>query len=418
MTTLLAIGDLHLGRPSVALPSDLGQRSDELGPEVAWKRCVDLAIDRRVDGVLLAGDLVDRSRDFFVAYGQLKKGLERLLDAGIPVIAVAGNHDTHVLPRLAGELPGLNVLGAGGQWQRYQLDDVIVLGWSFHESRVRHSPLKSLKLKPEKGPVVGLLHCDRDRSGSVHAPVSSAELEQAPVDAWLLGHIHQPDQLDVDRPIGYLGSATALRASETGARGPWLFHIGGGAIAADHVALAPLHYEALDIDCSDLPGPEALSERLIGVCRETVSRLQEREMPPTVLGLRVTLSGRHDDAAGMADEAGRLAEETRHWQEAETACFVQTMSCAVLPRIDLRRLASQDDPCALLARRLLALEDPECEEYARLVELGRRTLVPVVRSREFAALGQDLDDSAVAAWLERAGRIALARLLGQRRATR
>ena len=37
------------------------------------------------------------------------------MDAGIAVIAVSGNHDTEVLPRLAREIPELRLLGAGAQ---------------------------------------------------------------------------------------------------------------------------------------------------------------------------------------------------------------------------------------------------------------------------------------------------------------
>ena len=56
MITLLVIGDMHLGRPPTAIPEDLRGQSDALGPQAAWKRAVDVAIDRDVDAVVLAGE--------------------------------------------------------------------------------------------------------------------------------------------------------------------------------------------------------------------------------------------------------------------------------------------------------------------------------------------------------------------------
>jgi hypothetical protein len=85
-----------------------------------------------------------------------------------------------------------------------------------------------------------------------------------------------------------------------------------------------------------------------------------------------------------------------------------------MPRLDLKRLARQTDPCGLLARRLLALQDPEDEEYQRLVRLARESMSPVLGAREFRDLEHEPDDEAIADWLRRAGRLALIRLVAQR----
>lgn len=418
MTTLLAIGDMHLGRPPAAIPEDLRGRRDELGPEVAWSRSVDEAIARKVDAVVFAGDLVDQGRDFFVAYGQLKAGVERLAAAGIRVLAVAGNHDTEVLPRLAAEIGDLELLGAGGQWQARQVDQVTILGWSFPRPQVRISPLEDLPATSREGAaVIGLLHCDLDQADSPHAPVARRDLETAPVDAWLLGHIHRPDNLDEDRPIGYLGSISALRASETGQRGPWLIQVEGKDIAADQLPLAALRYEALEIDCSDLDHAELLGERVLAAARECLRPLAEQDTPPSAVGLRITLTGQSRAAAALADVAAELVADGRSWEEHDIACFIHKIQSAVLPRLDLKRLSRQSDPCGLLARRLLALDSPEDEEYQRLVRLARESMSPILGAREFRALDREPEDAELAEWLRRAGRLALIRLVAQREET-
>ena len=52
---LLAVGDMHLGRVPASLPEALAGDARSLGPEVAWKRCVEAAVEHRVEAVLLAG---------------------------------------------------------------------------------------------------------------------------------------------------------------------------------------------------------------------------------------------------------------------------------------------------------------------------------------------------------------------------
>ena len=418
MTTLLAIGDMHLGRLPAALPDELGSRRQELGPEAAWSRAVAEAIEREVDGVLLAGDVVERHRDFFVAYGELKAGVERLAEAGIEVIAVAGNHDTHVLPRLAEEIDSLHLLGAGGHWQQHRVDEAIIIGWSFPQSRVNFSPLDSFPRLDPKKTLIGLLHCDRDQSDSTYAPVSSADLKEASVHAWLLGHIHQPDPLDEDRPIGYLGSINALRASETGARGPWLIDIEDGKVIATHLPLAPLRFEVLSVDCSELDNTEALSGAILAAARARVIELQHGDYLPDALGLRVELTGQCPISDRLPEAADSLLSEARPWTENTILCFIQRIHTRTVPRLDLDSLARQSDPCGLLARRLLALDDPDSQERQRLINKARAPMEAVAGGREFRELNRSLSDDDIAAELARAGRLALSQLIAQREAGR
>ncbi len=411
MITLLAIGDIHLGRLPAALPDDLRGRQRELGPETAWMRSVSEAVNRKVDAVVLAGDVVERSRDFFVAYGQLKAGVEKLAAAGISVIAVAGNHDTHVLPRLAAEIDSLHLLGEGGYWQQHTINGCIIIGWSFPQTQVRHSPLDSFpKLAPRK-PLIGLLHCDRDQTDSPYAPVSSADLEEAPVAAWLLGHIHQPDDLSGNRPMGYLGSISALRASETGSRGPWLIEVLKKSVSARQIALAPLRYEQLEIDCSELHSTGDLGGLVLTACRQALANMDHQ---PDALGLRVALTGQCAVSGHLPTAAAALLQQARPWNENGVQCFIHRISVHTIPRLDLVSLARQSDPCGLLARRLLALETPDSAEWRRLIDMGRQSLQGVADGREFRDLGRTLSDADIAEKLEGAAQLALSKLISQR----
>jgi len=192
--------------------------------------------------VVLLGDVVDQRNALLEASGPFMRGVELLRAAGIPVVAVVGNHDVEELPRLVDATDGIDLLGRAGTWQslvvqRAGRPAVRLVGWSFPTSRVTTSPLDSLDPRMRAGtwgdgagalPTLGLLHCDLDVPGSHHAPVRRTDLVSVPVDAWLLGHVHKPDALDEDRPVGYLGSVAPLDPGEPGWHGAWLAHCRAG----------------------------------------------------------------------------------------------------------------------------------------------------------------------------------------------
>ena len=111
---ILAIGDVHLGAACSGLPGEIdswGVDPAELTPATALRRAVDFAIEKGVDAALFAGDVVDGDNARFEAMAPLEESVRRLLDKGIGVMAVAGNHDFEALPRLAALIDGVTLLG-------------------------------------------------------------------------------------------------------------------------------------------------------------------------------------------------------------------------------------------------------------------------------------------------------------------
>lgn len=234
---ILCVGDIHLGREPGRVPTGLleerGMRRAELSAAEAWKRTVREALRREVCAVLLAGDVVDSDDGFLSAYAPLAEGVRDLLRAGVAVIAVAGNHDTEVLPRLAEEIDGLRLLGAKGAW-----DDALVeadgapiarvVGWSFPKRHVQQDPLESMPADYAAGrftdgvqvPVIGLVHGELDATGGNYAPLSRKRLESTRYSGWLLGHVHKPHELTGERPLGYLGASPATIPARPARAGP------------------------------------------------------------------------------------------------------------------------------------------------------------------------------------------------------
>lgn len=419
---LLAVGDLHLGRQPARLPDAVRERVPprNLGPAAALDRLVAEATRAGVDAVAFAGDVVEQEDDFFEAFATLRRAVTTLVDNGIAVLGVAGNHDVQVLPRLASEVPGFRLLGADGHWETATLQDadgvcVDILGWSFPRSNAGVNPLAAGLPARANRPTLGLLHCDRDQSRSPHAPVSSQELNAAGLDAWLLGHIHKPDPLGPEKPSGYLGSVTALRASETGPRGPWLYRIGGGGIEdVTQWPLAPLRWEALTVDVTGAAEAGEIPQRILTAGEQFAADLRSQPWQPEALGLRVTLAGRTNLGRAIAQRLERenLSDLPLDGIEA----FVGRWWLDVRPDIDLAILAQRHDPVGLLAQRLRLLDEAATDDADRcaLIERAREHLARNQREAPWRELTPgEPDDEQVIGWLRTGAMNVLDELLAQ-----
>ncbi|MCY4608149.1 MAG: DNA repair exonuclease [bacterium] len=431
--TLLAIGDVHLGTRCSGIPDavmDWGIDPADLTPAATLERCVDLAIDGKVAAVLLAGDVVDSSNARFEAMIPLETCTRRLLDAGIEVIAVAGNHDVEALPRMASMVEGFRLLGAGGTWQTHVVSHhgaavAEIIGWSFGASEVRQSPVADLLRHPlaraSAGiPRIGLLHADLGASGGAYAPVRQAELDDAGCDAWLLGHIHKPSLAGV--PCGYLGSLAGLDPSETGPHGPWLITLlPDGRMEFRQEVLAPVRWEEITVSLDHgLEDADDVADRLLAEAEARCRKLAGEGPLPRVLGLKARLAGSipcHGDvmmrlASGDWTDLGRMIDGT--------AVFYGRIVPALTPVRDLHGVAEGSDPAALLARRLAALE--EGGEAAReLLRQARAELAGVAGETHWAPVDahrhaiDPLADEPLRDMLIRAGRAALDAMLARER---
>ena len=85
--TFLHMADCHLGY------RQYNSRERQNDFTRAYLEIIDVAIDRKVDFVLLAGDLFEKRAIDPLTLVHAINGLERLKEAGIPCLAVEGNHE-------------------------------------------------------------------------------------------------------------------------------------------------------------------------------------------------------------------------------------------------------------------------------------------------------------------------------------
>lgn len=421
---ILCIGDMHLGRRIGHIPAGLGLDARSLSPEEAWRRSVEFALREQVSAVALTGDLVDTDTGFFRSISPLESGIQSLAAAGIPVVAVAGNHDSEVLPRLARQIPELHLLGQSGEWSSYDLSDGAArfVGWSFTRAAARTSPLdgrldKVRALSVEApGPVIGLLHCDRDIPGSVNAPVTSSSLSDPCVDSWLLGHIHAPDSLAVmPRKAGYLGSLSPLDPTETGVHGPWLLTVDGKAITMEHLPLAPIRWDSADVSVTAGTPPEDVENLVADALTKRCMELDQELGAARVFGCRITVNGATRFLAEIRERCVAGAEELV-LRQGDVDCFVDKISPGKLTVAhDLADLAQVSDPPGVLARMLMDIEQGT-EQGRKLVKAAQPELAKETGKLNWRGAGTiDMEQRAAEALLE-AGRLALDKMLAQRAA--
>jgi exonuclease SbcD len=97
---LAALGDAHLGRTHLShLRDDQGRnlREEDFLRSFDW--AVDRTLELQPDGFVWLGDIFDHARPSYRTFTRVAIGLRRLQDAGLPGVAISGNHDT---PRLRG----------------------------------------------------------------------------------------------------------------------------------------------------------------------------------------------------------------------------------------------------------------------------------------------------------------------------
>lgn len=423
---LLCTGDLHLGRRS----SRVAAPATDLSARGAWERIVSHAISTHVDAVLLSGDIVDAANRFFEAVGPLERGLQQLSAAGIPAIAVAGNHDFDVLPALARALPHgtLHLLGVGGTWERYTLTNtagerVHVDGWSFASRHESGDPLATYEPHANDGiPVVGLLHTDLDAAGSQYAPTTQDALLAQPICCWLLGHLHAGGHRErpANPPLLYPGSPQPLDPGEPGAHGAWMVDVSpSGAVSTRLVPLATVRYDTLSVDlapCSD-----------VADARETVRAAVQQWCSSTLVAcgplqhvaLRLQLSGR----TALHGTVAPLAAELLEWNDLLETGDGHTVAVSVTQverrtegHYELAALAARRDAIGWLAQLLHDINARGSAAVDRALWQELRAIpnaIQQVRPYRGVDLAAQWDDAALASAVRTQAELLLDQLLQQ-----
>jgi len=284
--------DLHLDSPLRGLERYDGAPAQEMREATrrAFVNVVDLAIDREVDFVLIAGDVFDGDWQDFNTGLFFANQLRRLADSSVRVFIVRGNHDALSKISKAVTLPkNTHVFRAGKP-------DTIVdetLGVAIHgqsfASGVVTDDLASQYPEPRRGLLnIGLLHTAlAGREGhETYAPTTAERLIDKGYDYWALGHVHNREVVRETPWIVFPGNTQGRHARELGAKGCMLVEGSAdeGIVSVEFVATDVARWQHLEVDATDMTSVDDLQETVQQSVRAAVTKAGDR-----LLALRLTV---------------------------------------------------------------------------------------------------------------------------------
>ncbi|VEN72595.1 Metallophosphoesterase [Candidatus Desulfarcum epimagneticum] len=237
MFKFIHAADIHLDSPLRGLSRHESAPADAIRSACrrAFENLTDLALKEEAAFVLLAGDLYDGDWKDCGAGIFLSRQMGRLGRKGIPVFAVAGNHDAANRMTRALDLPANMKMLSSKKTETVRLDQcgTLIHGRSFAARRVDENLAAGFG-RGEKGYFnIGLLHTSLDgREGhGVYAPCSVDDLRSKGFQYWALGHVHKPEIVSRDPWIVFPGCVQGRHIREEGPRGCALVTVRDGAVA-------------------------------------------------------------------------------------------------------------------------------------------------------------------------------------------
>ena len=331
MTRVIHTGDTHLGYRQYHSPE---RRADFLA---AFRRVVEDAIDEDVDAVVHAGDLFhDRSPSLLDVHGAIQV-LRDLEEAGVPFLAVVGNHErtregqwldlfeTLGLATRLGDEP--TTIGDGGE-------RVALYGLDFVPRSARDDLEYDFAAHDAEfaALVAHGLFTPFNAEWNTEEVLSASTVE---FDAVLLGDDHQPDTARVeDAWVTYCGSTERTSAAEREERGYNLVDFDADAVGGDgpadrevgegvsirRLGIETRPFVTIDVELADGEGAERVRERV-----------REEAVEDAVVV--VSVEGEGDDLQParieeFARERGALIARVRDRREIEAAEAVESVSFA------------------------------------------------------------------------------------------
>lgn len=305
------LADAHLDSPFRGLsflPSkvfnDIYRASD-----VSFVKIVDLALDEKVDLVLIAGDTFDsdhpspRSQLFFA------EQIKRLTDAEIQVVMIFGNHD-HMKKEdlLVTPSPYFKLLGNGEKVETVSFVTKTnfsynVTGFSYLNNHILEDKLPEF---PEKSGnyTFGIMHAQEkttEKSQNVYAPFNLQEMKDLNYDYFALGHIHLRQNLSEKPLINYPGNIQGRHINEMGPKGCLLGEVdeSTGQTKIKFVETSPIIWQKSEVKLTAPIEKSVLRQKLLDVCEATQT---------TYFSLRL------EGSQYLTDEEIDLVNDTDFWQ--------------------------------------------------------------------------------------------------------
>ncbi len=290
--------DLHIDSPFKGFSEihpEWAQRLRE-APLKSFLNIVDLAVQERVDAVIIAGDVFDGDDRSLQAQFKFRRGLQTLSDHKIPSFIAHGNHDpinrwssTLEWPEGVTVFPATRVISIPVAKEGRTLAHIY--GTSVPERDVFDNLALKFERQPHSEFAVGVLHANvgGHPDHDPYAPCTVDDLVARGMDYWALGHIHARQVLRGGHPaIGYCGNPQGRHFKETGPRGCCLVTLHEGAVPEiQFVPTDTIRFVEATLDLSSCVTLDAVVAEIVGQCQMLLEQADNRN-----LVVRQTLTGR------------------------------------------------------------------------------------------------------------------------------
>ena len=341
--------DIHLDSPLRGLDSYEGAPAADMRQATrrAFANIIDLAMERRVDFVLIAGDIFDGDWPDFNTGLYFAAQLRRLAKADIRVFLTYGNHDA--VSKLTKSVPlPKNVFSFPAKAPATEIIEslgVAIHGQSFASEAVTVD-LAAGYPSPRSGLVnIGLLHTALSgREGhQPYAPTKAETLIDKGYDYWALGHVHQREIVPESPWIVFPGNTQGRHAREIGAKGCMVVEAeaGVGIQSVEFVPTDVARWHHIDIDIADWAAKMICMPPCSLEVRAAQAAAEDR-----ILALRLTISGRGSlhQAIVSNREAIRAQLAASIGEASAGNAWLEKVRIKVTAPLDSPRLAERDDP--------------------------------------------------------------------------
>lgn len=323
--------DLHLDSPFkglTRLPESIFEHV-RLSTFHAFDRLIQTAINKKVDFVLLVGDLFDNEQQSLKAQVHLRNAFERLEQHNIAVYLSYGNHDyingnkykisypnnVHIFP---------NEMVSSFIFEKNGSKLASIYGFSYENRAVTENKVEKYTIENNEIPYhIAMLHGSifGNQQHDPYAPFRLSELQETYFDYWALGHIHKRSVLETNPPIVYPGNIQGRHRNESGEKGCYYISMSKSSIEKQFIPLHSIQFETMKINISSYGNLEDIRNKLL-------ESIQLRPLSPTLYD--VSFLGNRDQFIfhmdGMLEELIALINEE---YIAETNwCYIYTYTFA------------------------------------------------------------------------------------------
>jgi DNA repair exonuclease SbcCD nuclease subunit len=358
--------DIHLDTPFKGLSYINNELAAKLKKSIlqAFKNTIDLCIQKKVDFLLIAGDIFESRQRSLSAQLQFLAEINRLNEYNIPVYMVCGNHDPlnswlheFKLP------PNLHRFSADKPesvtYTKSGIPVAEICGISYKEQITTKNLAAMFPRAQQNIPFsIALLHGTTGIPGphENYAPFQRSDIDSKGYDYWALGHIHKSQVISSEPYIVYPGNPQGRDFGETGIKGCYLVEMTQGKkTGLQHIPVHTIRFEKHSIDISQITTldkiPQAIEQTILNDHHNTgdVSSI-----------VRIQLHGRTPlhktiHKPGIAEEISEQINE--RYINNHPFLWIDKIDIKTTPPVDIEQLEKGNDFPAEILRKCIAFEN-------------------------------------------------------------